>query len=63
MIEFSVTEIVLMLWAVLATASWLHAKDDARVAKKLLVHFIENKEAREQMLKAHAEFVEHINRS
>lgn len=63
MIEFSVTEIVLMLWAVLATASWLHAKDDARVAKKLLVHFIENKEARDQLIEAHTKFMEQVNRS
>lgn len=63
MIEISLTEIILLAWAVLATASWINARDDARVAKKILVHFIENKEAREQMLKAHAEFVEHINRS
>ena len=63
MIEISLTEIILLAWAVLATASWINARDDARVAKKLLVHFIENKEARDRLIEAHAEFVEHINRS
>lgn len=57
MIEISLTEMVLFVWAGLATASWLHAREEARVAHKLLLLFIENKEAREQLLKAHEEFV------
>lgn len=63
MIEISLTEIILLAWAVLATASWINARDDARVAKKILVHFIENKEARDQLIEAHAKFMEQVNRS
>ena len=63
MIEMTITEIILLAWAGLATAAWLSARDESRVVKKLMVHFIENKEAREQLLKAHSEFVEHMNRS
>lgn len=57
MIEFSFESFVLMVWAGLATASWLHARDEARVARKMLALFIENKDAREQILKAHEEFM------
>ena len=57
MIEISLTELGLFVWAGLATASWLNAREEARVAHKLLKLFIENKEAREQVLKAHEEFV------
>lgn len=62
MIEITMTEIFLLAWAGLATAAWLSAREESRVVKKLMVHFIENKEAREQLLKAHAEFVEGVKR-
>ena len=57
MIEISLTEIVLLVWAGLATASWLHAREDARVGKKLLQLLIENKDAREQIIKAYEKSV------
>lgn len=57
MIEFTLTEIVLIAWAGLATAAWLSAKEDARVGRKMLALFIENKEAREQIIKAHEKFM------
>lgn len=57
MIEISLIDIALMVWAGLATAAWLSAREDARVSKKMLVLFIENKDAREQIVKAHEEFM------
>ena len=57
MIEISLTEIVLLVWAGVATASWLNAREDARVGRHILKLFIENKDAREQILKAHEEFM------
>mgnify|MGYP003334666436 CR=1 FL=1 len=57
MIEISLTEIVFLVWAGLATAAWLSAREDARIAKKMLHLFIENKDAREQIIKAHENFV------
>ena len=57
MIEISLTEIVLLAWAAIATASWLSAREDARMGKHLLKLFIENKDAREQIIKAHADFM------
>ena len=57
MIEITLTEIVLIVWAGLATAAWLSAREDARVSRKVLVLFIEDKNAREQIIKAHEEFM------
>lgn len=57
MIEFSFIDLGLIAWASLATASWLSAREEARVGRKLLLLFIENKEAREQVIKAHEEFM------
>ena len=57
MIEFTLTEIVFMVWAALATASWLSAREEARMSNKMVLLFIENKEVREQVLKAHEEFL------
>jgi hypothetical protein len=57
MIEVTFIEVVLFAWAVLATAAAIKYKDEARAIKRMLVLFVENKEAREQLLKAHEEFV------
>ena len=57
MIEITLTEMALIAWAVLATAAAFKYKDDARSAKRMLIVFIENKSAREQLLKAHDEFM------
>jgi hypothetical protein len=58
MIEITLTEMVLFAWSILATAAALKYKDEARAIKRMLVVFVENKEAREQLLKAHKEFME-----
>jgi hypothetical protein len=57
MIEVTFIEVVLFAWAVLATAAAFKYKDEARAIKRMLVLFVENKEAREQLLKAHEQFV------
>lgn len=57
MIEITLTEMALFIWAVATTALWIHAREDAKSSKRLLVVFIENKDAREQILKAHDEFM------
>ena len=58
MIEITLTEMVLFAWSILATAAAIKYKDEARAIKRMLVVFVENKEAREQLLKAHKEFME-----
>lgn len=57
MIEISLTEIAMLAWAGLATAAWLSAREDARVSRKMLVLFIENPEARAQIIKAHEDYM------
>ena len=61
MIELTLIEIVLIAWAGLATAAWLNAREDARMSKKVLRLFIEDKTVREQILKAHAEWAQENN--
>lgn len=57
MIEITLIEMVLLAWAVLATAAAFKYRDEARIGKRMLQVFIENKTAREQLLTAHAEFM------
>lgn len=50
MIEISLTEGLLLLWAVVATASALHYRDHSMAAKFMLRKFIEDKSVREHVL-------------
>ena len=60
MIEFSFIEMVLLIWAVLATAGYLTARQDEKVARHILRLFIENPEARKQMVDAFEEFKKEV---
>ena len=51
MIEVSIAEIVLFAWASLATALYLKTKQEEHMVRKLFMHMIENKEARDEMIK------------
>ena len=51
MIEVSIAEIVLFAWASLATALYLKTKHEEHMVRKLFMHMIENKEARDEMIK------------
>lgn len=51
MLEITYTEIFLFAWASLMTALYFSAKHEARMARVVFMHFVENPEAREQMLK------------
>jgi hypothetical protein len=54
--EISMLELGLLVWAFVATSMWLDARSDARTARTILRHFIENKEVREQMLGEYEKF-------
>jgi hypothetical protein len=54
--EISLTEVWLFVWAFGATALWMDARSDAKTARTILRHFIENKEVREQMLSEFEKF-------
>ena len=60
MLEISLTELVLLCWAAFATAAWLSAKEDARVAKRMLAVFIEDAEAREEIVSKFEQFKKKI---
>jgi len=51
MIEISISEIVLFAWAFIATGLYLKTKQEEHMVRKLFMHMIENKEARDEMVK------------
>ena len=51
MIEVSITEMVLFAWAIIATGLYFRTKQEEHMVRKLFIHLIENKEAREEMVK------------
>jgi len=51
MIEVSISEIVLFAWAFIATGLYLKTKQEEHMVRKLFMHMIENKDAREEMVK------------
>lgn len=72
MIEFSITELALFAWAVLATGYALKYRDDSGMHRRMMVldngmHrrmmvlFLENKEARDRILEEHAKFMKERN--
>jgi len=54
--DFTVLELVLLVWAVVATAWWWEARQDARMSRFVLIKFIEDKEVRDKMVR---DFEEH----
>jgi hypothetical protein len=56
MMEISLTELMLLVWAVAASAAWWHMRDEERKAKFLLRAFVEDEKVREQVLRSYAEF-------
>jgi hypothetical protein len=57
MIEFSLTELLLLGWGVLVTGFLVDAKREAHMAKQFVMHFIENDKAREQMIQDYKQYV------
>ena len=57
MIEVSITEIALLVWAGLATASALHYRAEERAARRFIRHLLENKDLRDKVV---ADFEEHM---
>jgi len=54
--DFTVVELVLIVWAVVATSLWFDARSDARTARHILRLFIEDKEARDKMVESFEKF-------
>jgi protease II len=51
MIEVSITEMVLFAWAIIATGLYFRTKQEEHMVRKVFMHLIENKEARDEMVK------------
>jgi len=58
MVEFSITEILLFCWAVLATAAYLHQKQESHKRGFLLKAMMSNKELRDRIVE---DYHQHIN--
>lgn len=56
MIEFSLTEIALLVWAVASTAGWMQSRDELRGAKRMLRAMIEDEDVRNKIVNAFSEF-------
>ena len=50
MIEFSITELVLLVWALLATAFYLDSKRENRMAKHFIRHILDDDSERERIV-------------
>jgi hypothetical protein len=50
MIEFTTTELVLLIWAILVTGFLIDAKRETRMAKRFLLHFLMDDADRERMV-------------
>jgi hypothetical protein len=55
-ITITTTELILFVWAAIATGAMFKFKDEARVAKMMLMTFITNEDARTQVVEAHNRF-------
>lgn len=51
MIEITLTEFVLLVWAILVTGFLIDAKREAHMAKRFVLHMMENDADRERMVK------------
>lgn len=51
-------DIVLAVWASVMTAAWFQKRDELRFASKMLTLFIENKDARNEIIEAHRKWKE-----
>ena len=50
MIEFSITELGLLIWALLATAFYLDSKRENRMAKDFILHIMNDDQERDRIV-------------
>jgi transposase-like protein len=66
MIEYTLTELGLLIWAILVTGFFIDAKREALTAREFILHFIENDEDREKFVrdckKARSEYQARVNK-
>lgn len=57
MIEVSITEIALFVWAMFATVMWLHTAEELRGARRMIRAMIEDSNVRNKIVGAYQEHV------
>ena len=50
MIEFSITEMALLIWAILATAFYVDSKREIRMANHFIRHLLDDDQERERIV-------------
>ncbi len=61
-INISMLEFILFMWGALATIAAMQYREERRHLMRLLQHIIENKTVRDQIVAAHDEFVDRVNK-
>jgi hypothetical protein len=61
-INISMLEFILFMWGALATIAAMQYREERRHVTRLLQHIIENKTVRDQIVAAHDEFVDRVNK-
>lgn len=62
MVEFTLSEIVLFIWAVGATVAFFETNKNLRVTKKFIVLILENEDARNALVAEHDKFVAMVDK-
>ena len=61
-INISMLEFILFMWGALATIAAMQYREERRHLMRMIQHIIENKTVRDQIVAAHDEFVDRVNR-
>jgi hypothetical protein len=61
-INISMLEFILFMWGALATIAAMQYREERRHLMRMIQHIVENKTVRDQIVAAHDEFVDRVNR-
>jgi hypothetical protein len=61
-INISMLEFILFMWGALATIAAMQYREERRHLMRMIQHIIENKTVRDQIVAAHDEFVDRVNK-
>jgi hypothetical protein len=61
-INISMLEFILFMWGALATIAAMQYREERRHLMRMIQHIVENKTVRDQIVAAHEEFVDRVNR-
>ena len=61
MIEMTYIDLILLVWAGLATAGYLHANSESTAAKKFIFNILDNQDLRDAMVERHERVMREMN--